>query len=114
MHLLYVDESGSTGERLDDRDQPVFTMGGLIVRDEGWRKTSAAVVDLIEGALGGDVQPGFELHAHELLSPNGAGPFSDWTFDRRSQLALGLLDLLTTRKHQVLLQRYDKAKLAET
>ena len=29
MHLVYFDESGNTGHRLDDPDQPIFLLGAL-------------------------------------------------------------------------------------
>jgi hypothetical protein len=91
MHILYIDESGSTGERLDDPDQPVFAMDGVVVRDEGWRKTSTEIHRTIDAAFDGTIPDGFELHAVDLPSPEGAGPFSGWELSRRTSLALDLL-----------------------
>ena len=55
-----------------------------------------------DGAV--DMPDDFELHAHELLSPEGGGPFAGWERSKRNGLALELLTLLEDRKHQVLLQ----------
>lgn len=76
MHFLYIDEAGSTGGDLKAAQQPVFVMASLVVSDEKWRRANQAVRDKLEDYLGEAIAPGFELHAYELLSPNGDGPFS--------------------------------------
>jgi hypothetical protein len=112
MHILYLDESGSTGANLDDDEQPVFAMAGLIVSDEKWRLTGSAIQTVVTAAFAGQVPENFELHASELLSPEGEGPFADWDREKRLAFARALLELVSSRSHQVLLQVYDKAKLA--
>jgi hypothetical protein len=112
MHLCYVDESGSTGKDLRNRQQPVFVMAGILVSDEKWRKTERSVMDLVGKATGGPVPEGFELHACQLLSPEGQGPFEGWDRQKRNELALSILDLLQERKHQVLLQQVHKPRMA--
>ena len=37
MHLVYLDESGNTGDNLNDPDQPVFLLGALIVPEVCWQ-----------------------------------------------------------------------------
>ena len=112
MHLCYVDESGSTGRDLGNGEQPVFTMAGVLVSDEKWRKSDRAVVELLGKAIGGPVPEGFELHACDLLSPDGQGPFEGWERQKRNELALAILDLLPERRHQVLLQQVHKPRMA--
>jgi len=34
MYILYADESGNTGTDYDNKEQPIFVLGGLIVEDE--------------------------------------------------------------------------------
>ncbi len=87
MHLCYVDESGSTGTDLTSVQQPVFTMAGIFVSDEKWRKTQDAVVKLLVDAFGGELPADFELHACDLLSPNGEGPFDGCSREDRNRLA---------------------------
>ncbi|MDP9261860.1 MAG: DUF3800 domain-containing protein [Actinomycetota bacterium] len=89
-------------------------MASLMVRDEGWRLTSGVVRKRLAEPFGGVLPAGFELHAMDLLSPKGDGFFKGRDRDERSSLALDLLDIITTRKHQVLLQVYDKSRLATT
>jgi len=101
MHFFYMDESGCTGTNLTDPDQPVFVLGGISVRDEGWNKTQQEFAALISAYFGGSVPPDFELHAHELLNRNGEGPFAGRDLTGRLQLARDALNLLVTRSHDV-------------
>lgn len=56
----------------------------------------------------------FELHASELLSPEGEGPFTGWDRGRRNALALDLLQLVDERRHQLLIQFVNKSRMAKT
>ena len=38
MYLMYSDESGNTGTDLDNKQQPIFALAGIIVKDEKWHK----------------------------------------------------------------------------
>lgn len=111
MHFFYLDEAGCTGANLLDSDQPVFVLGGVSIRDEGWMKTQDAFARLISDSFGGSIPGDFELHATHLLSPNGDGPFGGMSRDERNQLALEMLDLLRIRKHEVHMYAIDKRKL---
>ncbi len=101
MHFFYTDESGDTGKNLTDPAQPVFVMGGVNLRDEGWNKTQEDLNALLEGYFEADIPEGFELHTHELLSPNGKGPFEGHSMEDRTQLAQDLLNLIVERKHGI-------------
>lgn len=113
MHFLYIDEAGSTGGDLTAVQQPIFVMAGLIVSDEKWRKTSQAVRDALLAYFDTDTPLGadFELHACELLSPNGDGPFTGHDRDKGNNLALDLLKLIEERGHSLLHVPVCKAKL---
>lgn len=112
MHFFYLDEAGCTGEDLSNTQQPVFVAGGLIVRDEGWNKTKEMFVGIVEKYFEGNVPHNFELHSHELLSPNGDGPFAGHTREKRSSLALNVIKLVEERSHQICYYAIDKSKLA--
>jgi hypothetical protein len=115
MHFLYIDEAGSTGANLSDVQQPIFVMAGLTVSDEKWRKTSQAIREKLVSYFGRDaaLASDFELHACELLSPNGDGPFAGHDRDQRNDLALGLLELIAERGHYLFQVPVCKAKLAD-
>lgn len=101
MHFLYVDEAGNTGADLNNLQQPVFTMAGLVVSDEKWRKTRQRVNEMVEQFFNGAVPNHFELHAAELLSPNGGGPFEGRSRDERNALCRSLLELIAERSHYI-------------
>jgi hypothetical protein len=114
MHFYYLDEAGCTGADLENEEQPIFVLGGISVRDEGWNATQESLAGLISAYFEGAVPAGFELHAEELLSPEGDGPFAGHTRNRRNELAQSALRLLDERRHDVHLIGLDKAKLRRT
>jgi hypothetical protein len=111
MHFFYLDESGDTGTNLDDQAQPIMVLGGISLRDEGWNKTYTEYMKLIESFFSGNIPDGFELHANELLSPNGDGLFSGRSMNDRSQLARDVIDLIEDRKHGFHYIAFDKAAM---
>lgn len=101
MHFFYIDETGDTGQDLLNVQQPIFVMGGLTVSDEKWNPTQQKFVAIIDAYFKGAVPAGFELHAHELLSPNGDGPFAGHPRAARNQLAFDILNILVEHSHNV-------------
>jgi len=114
MHFYYIDESGDTGSNLDDPDQPVMVIGGVSVRDEGWNTTQEVLKRRLEGFFGETLNPDFELHADELLSPSGDGPFQGKDRNDRNQLCVDLLNILSERSHHVHYIAIDKQKMKLT
>jgi hypothetical protein len=101
MHFFYVDESGDTGANLDDANQPILVLGGISVRDEGWNATQQALGQLLSQHIPGALPTNFELHAKDLLSPNGEGIFGGLSREDRYALCIALLKLLADRSHGV-------------
>ena len=101
MHFCYLDESGDTGENLNDNDQPVFVLGGVSVRDEGWNKTHSQLQDILLQFFNGVLPRRFELHAKDLLSFKGNGDFEGYSLQERSNLCYRILDILSERSHNV-------------
>lgn len=112
MHFYYLDEAGCTGCDLANQQQPIFVLGGISVRDEGWNATQEAMAAIISEYFGNAIPQNFELHAEQLLSPNGDGPFFGHTRERRNALAKSILGLLAERSHDVHLYAIDKSKLS--
>ncbi len=111
MHFYYLDETGDTGTDLLNAQQPIFVMGGLCISDEKWNPTQQKFAKLIGKYFGGTVPANFELHSHELLSPNGDGPFAGHTRARRNNLALDILNILVDHSHHVHLIAFCKKTL---
>lgn len=114
MHFLYIDEAGSTGGDLANSQQPVFVMASIVVSDEKWRKTNEAVKKTLTDYFASPLASDFELHACQLLSPSGEGPFAGHDRDRRNKLATDLLTLVGERGHYVFHVPVYKSKMAAT
>jgi hypothetical protein len=111
MHFFYLDEAGCNLRDLQNDEAPIFVLGGIIVKDKGWNKTHGVFEKIINAYFNNAVPNNFELHSHELLSPNGDGHFAGHDRVRRNKLAKDLLTLLQTRRHQVFLHAIDKNRL---
>ena len=111
MHFYYLDEAGCTGQDLESQDQPIFLLGGVSVRDEGWNATQERLTEIVSDYFEGAVPADFELHANELLAPNGEGPFAGHDRNRRNELAKSVLRILDERRHDVHVVGVDKAKV---
>jgi hypothetical protein len=113
MHFFYLDETGCNGADLNTGQEPIFVLGGVSVKDQGWVATTEAIEAIVQDYFAPDPIPaGFELHAHELLSPNGEGPFAGHARARRNQLAFDMLDLIRTRSHHIHFVALDKNLMA--
>lgn len=112
MHFLYLDESGCSGADLTHKQEPIFVLGGVAVKDQGWVKTTETLQAVYSDYFGGAVPANFELHSHELLSPNGDGFFAGHDRDRRNALAKQILATLADRGHQTHFCAFDKAVIA--
>lgn len=113
MHFFYLDETGCNGADLNSAQEPIFVLGGVSVKDQGWVATTESIETVIRNYFAPDPIPaGFELHAHELLSPNGEGPFADHERERRNQLTFDMLEVIRARLHQVHFIALDKNLMA--
>ncbi len=72
MQLVYFDESGNSGNNLNDVEQPIFVLGALIVPEERWqpleRDLEASVVSHVPEVAAA----GTEIHSSDLRGSRGA------------------------------------------
>lgn len=114
MHFFYLDETGCSGGNLQDNQEPIFVLGGISVKDQGWNKTYQEFEKiLLEYFQIPELPATFELHANHLLSPNGEGEFLGHSRARRNKLCLDILKLITDRSHKVHFLAIDKKTLNE-
>lgn len=114
MHFFYLDESGDTGTNLADPEQPIFVLGGVSVSDKKWNNTKERLDRIISDYFSGAVPTGFELHACELLSPSGEGPFAGHDIGRRLGLVRSLLTLIEELGHSVHYYAVEKTKASSS
>ncbi len=112
MHFFYIDESGDTGPDLLNTRQPIMVMGGLSVSDEKWNNTQIEFERIISSYFNHQIPSNFELHANELLYPNGKGFFKGHSLDNRTSLAIELLNILNTHSHNVHYISFIKEKIS--
>ena len=71
MHLIYLDESGNTGNNLGDLQQPVFVLGGLIVPENKWQPVESELESALERHVPSPRPQDFEMHAGDLRQGTG-------------------------------------------
>jgi len=73
MHLIYLDESGNSGNNLADPQQPVFVLGALIVPEHVWQPLEKDLEACLNKHIPPPQSADFEVHAGDLRQ--GTGPF---------------------------------------
>lgn len=114
MHFFYLDETGDSGANLNDQQQPIFVLGGLSVSDKKWNNTKERLDAIIGDYFHGNIPAGFEVHSHELLSPNGEGFFDGHPINNRLALVRSLLGLIEELGHQVHFFAVEKSSLDQS
>ena len=109
-----MDESGCTGKKMDDNDQPIFVLAGISVADQKWNNTQTAFSKIINSYFDKKVPKGFELHSFELLSPKGEGPFAGHKIEKRLQLVRDILGLLDQLGHDAFFYAIEKCELSDS
>lgn len=71
MHLIYLDESGNTGNNLTDPGQPIFVLCALVVPEEQWLPVEKALDAVIERFFPAPRPGDFEVHANEIINARG-------------------------------------------
>jgi len=70
MYLVYLDESGQTGLKLDDKNQPVFVLGALIIEESLWLPVEKNISALFEEYFPGKPTD-LEIHTSDIRSGRG-------------------------------------------
>lgn len=94
MYLMYADESGNTGTDYDNKQQPIFVLGIVIINDTDWHKINYL---FSEGKK--EICPFFEkneLHANEIFNSKKTSYFgkNDWLDNLK--ILEKLVDLILT------------------
>lgn len=84
MHLVYFDESGNTGDNLDDRQQPIFVLAALIIPDRVWINVEQELENVIDTYFPPPRRDNFEIHGTDIRS--GRNDFKYMRVDDRIAL----------------------------
>ncbi len=71
MHLIYFDETGNTGNDLDQPDQPIFVLGAMVVPEENWMELEAQLLSAVNLHFPGPRPDVFEVKGSEIHNPRG-------------------------------------------
>jgi hypothetical protein len=66
MYLIYLDESGNTGNNLNDTQQPIFLLCALAVPKDKWLEVERDLQAEVEKVFPSPRPDDFEIHASEL------------------------------------------------
>ena len=66
MYLMYIDESGNTGTDYKNKEQPILTMSGVIVKDTNWLEINNELSELKRELFG---KSDIEIHAALMYNP---------------------------------------------
>ena len=95
MHLIYVDESGNTGNNLQEPLQPVFVLAALVVPETSWLPLETDLQAAIDRSFPAPRPRDFEVHANELF--NSRGYFRQFPIQQRLDFCQAWMAL--ARKH---------------
>lgn len=80
MELIYLDDSGSTGTKLNDIEQPLFVLGGVMLSDFVWHKVNAELNKIKAKYKIANK----ELHILDIMKSKDN--FKDWEYDDKKEL----------------------------
>lgn len=93
-YILYADESGNTGTDYENKEQPIFVLGGLIVEDKKWHEINKIFnEEKVKIAL---VLEYTEIHAVDLFNSSKKSIFDKFDWKENLNIAEKLVDLILT------------------
>jgi hypothetical protein len=72
MYLVYFDESGNSGNNLNDPEQPIFVLGALIVPESCWQALERDLESTLVAHFPHIAASGEEIHSGDLRGSRGA------------------------------------------
>ena len=114
MYLVYMGESGNTGDSLNDPNQQHQVFSGLIFHENQYVSINGEFNALCRRHFGAPLGAG---DTPAYLRPTdvyqGRGFFRSWSPDKRAELIQDCLNILIRREAPVIITYVDKAQLAD-
>ena len=98
MKLIYIDDSGHTGKKLDDEKQPIFLLGGFIVDEKQWHQIDNAIQELKKSYNIEDE----EIHGVVIIDGKRGTPYSHWNYEKKITFFEELLSIIPKFKLPVI------------
>jgi hypothetical protein len=90
MKLIYIDDSGNTGKKLDDTLQPLFVLGGFVIDELIWKSVDKEIYDI---KVKYDIAE-TEIHSIEIMNGKKGTPYKDWDYDKKLKFFEEMLDII--------------------
>ncbi len=118
--FIYIDDYGNTGNRMDDPDQPIFMLTGLVVPSDNLNRLEYEVMkatlelrDLADKPAEKMFEyPDFELHGQDLFSRRNKA-LSGVPIEARTEMVLRLAKVTVRLGGKIVSTFVDKAKLLQ-
>ena len=114
MYLVYVGESGNTGNSVGDSNQRHQVYSGLVIHENQYVAINGEFNALCRRhfgqPLGGDGTP---AHLRPADVYQGSGFFRSWAPEKRAELIQDCLNILIRREAPVIITYVDKVQLAQ-
>lgn len=92
MYLMYADESGNTGTDLDNKQQPIFILGGPLVKDTNWHKINH-IFDQKKVNICSYFKEN-EIHTHEIFNSSKNSFFDKQNWEENLKILEKLVCLI--------------------
>lgn len=66
MYILYADDAGNTGTDYDNKQQPIFSLAGIVVKDNAWSRINDKINVLKQKILPDNSN--IEIHATDIFN----------------------------------------------
>jgi len=90
VKLIYIDDSGNTGKKLDDEKQPLFLLGGFIVDEHIWKNVDKALNNIKSKY---DIA-NMEIHSIEIMNGKKGTPYKAWDYDKKLKFFEEVLNII--------------------
>lgn len=90
MKLIYIDDSGNTGKKLDDLQQPLFLLGGFVIDENIWRSVDSAINEVKKRYELIDT----EIHSIEIMNGKNGTPYRNWTYQKKVDFFADILSII--------------------
>lgn len=99
MHLVYLDESGNSGNNLNHAQQPIFVLAAMLVPEAEWLAIESELAAVVERFFPNRPDD-FEIHANEIINPRGF--FRAFPIQTRLDFYKALMDVAARHKLKVI------------
>lgn len=109
MYLMYADESGSTGIDYDNKQQPIFVLGGFLIEHSKWHAANDYFNQ--EKIKIYNYFKDNEIHANEIFNPPHKSIFHVENWKKNFEILDKLVDVILNLDIQFQFVAIDKKEI---